>query len=182
MDNDSNGARRSPAGALLDMIDWTLEALCRFGTMLGALLVIATMAVVGYSVVLRYVFGEPQVWTDELVSFWLVAIVMLGAADVLRRDAHIGIDLVTNLLPPYMQAWADAWGLVSVILFSIVLTISGWEMVEFSWSVELLSDGYLEVPMWIPQSFIPIGFALMGLAALHRLLQRLSARKPKAGA
>ena len=145
-------------------------------TMLGALLVIATMVVVGYSVVLRYVFGQPQVWTDELVSFWLVAIVTLGAADVLRRDGHIRIDLVTNHLPQHVQAWVDILGLISVILLSAVLTISGWEMIAFSWSVGLLSDGYLELPLWIPQSFISIGFSLMGVAALHRLLQRLRTR------
>jgi len=176
LNNENKGARPNSTGALLTIIDRILETLCRFGTMCGALLVIATMAVVGYSVVLRYIFGEPQVWTDELVSFWLVAIVTLGAADVLRRDGHIRIDLLTNLLPPQVQAWVDVCGLVSVILLSVVLTISGWEMVAFSWSVDLLSDGYLELPMWIPQSLIPVGFALMGLAALHRLLQRLRSR------
>lgn len=173
MNKDRPGTRRNSTGAFLTIIDRILETLCRLGTMCGALLVIATMAVVGYSVVLRYVFGRPQVWTDELVSFWLVAIVTLGAADVLRRDGHIRIDMLTNHLPPLVQAWVDICGLVSVILLSVVLTISGWEMVEFSWSVGLMSDGYLELPMWIPQSLIPFGFALMGLAALHRLLQRL---------
>jgi C4-dicarboxylate transporter DctQ subunit len=150
--------------------------------MLGAILVIASMLVVGYSVVLRYVFGKPQVWTDELVSFWLVAIVTLGAADVLRRDGHIGIDMVTNRLSPRMRAWMDIGGLVSVIIFSTVLTVSGWEMVGFSWSVGLLPAGYLELPLWIPQSLIPIGFALMGLAALHRLIMRLRASKPEEAA
>lgn len=172
MNNNDTGARRKSFSVLLDIIDRVLELLCRFGTMVGALLVIATMVVVGYSVVLRYVFGQPQVWTDELVSFWLVVIVTLGAADVLRRGGHIGMDLVTDRLPSKARAWAEVWGLVSVALLSVVMTISGWDMVEFSWSVDLLSDGYLELPMWIPQSFMPIGFALMGLAALHRLLQR----------
>jgi C4-dicarboxylate transporter DctQ subunit len=163
-------------GVLLLIIDRVLEIVCRFGIMCGALLVIATMLVVGYSVMMRYVLGVPQVWTDELVSFWLVAIVMLGAADVLRRDGHIRIDLVTDRLPGRGQVWVEVWGLVSMLVLSVVLTISGWEMVEFSWSVGLLSDGYLELPMWIPQSLIPIGFALMGLAALHRLIQRLRNR------
>ena len=182
MKNDNTGERRSLAGALLDIIDRILEALCRLGTMLGALLVIATMVVVAYSVVLRYVFGKPQVWTDELVSFWLVAIVTLGAADVLRRDGHIRIDLLTDRLSPRVQAWVDVWGLISVIILSTVLTISGWEMVMFSWTVDLLSEGYLEMPMWIPQVFVPIGFTLMGLAALHRLIQRLRSMKPEAKA
>lgn len=180
MNKDNTGARRNLTGVLLDIVDRILEALCRLGIMIGALLVIATMVVVGYSVIMRYVFGEPQVWTDELVSFWLVAIVTLGAADVLRRDGHIRIDLVTDHLPPRVQVWVDVWGLVSVILLSAVLTISGWEMVAFSWSVDLLSEGYLELPLWIPQSLVPVGFALMGLAALHRLIQRFRNWKPEA--
>ena len=174
MENSNTGAPRD-FGALLDGIERFLEILCRLGTMIGALLVIATMIVVGYSVVLRYAFGVPQVWTDELVSFWLVAIVTLGAADVLRRDEHIRIDLVTDRLPTGAKAWIEIAGLVSVILFSTVLTISGWEMVKFSWDVELLSEGYLELPMWIPQSLIPVGFALMGVAALYRLVYRFRA-------
>ena len=166
---------------LLDIIDRVLEAICRFGIMCGALLVIATMVVVGYSVMMRYIFGIPQVWTDELVSFWLVAIVTLGAADVLRRDGHIRIDLLTDRLPIQAQAWVDVWGLLSVLVLSIVMTISGWEMVSFSWSVDLVSDGYLELPMWIPQSLIPIGFGLMAMAALHRLIQRLRSRIAESG-
>jgi len=171
-----NKARRNSAGALLDIIDKILESLCRFGIMIGAILVVATMVVVGYSVVLRYVFGVPQVWTDELVSFWLVAIVALGAADVLRRNGHIGIDLVTSHLPARLKDWVEILGLSSVIVLSAVLTVSGVEMVNFSWSVDLVSDGYLELPMWIPQSLIPIGFTLMGCAAIHRLIQKLRAR------
>ncbi len=182
MINDDTQTRRPSAGAFLDIIERILETLCRLGTMLGAILVIASMAVVGYGVVLRYFFGHPQVWTDELVSFWLVAIVTLGAADVLRRGGHIGIDLVTNRLSARLQAWLDILGLVSVLLFSTVLTVSGWQMVEFSWSVGLLPSGYLEVPLWIPQSLIPIGFALMGLAALHRLILRIRAGKPEGAA
>ena len=166
---------------LLDIVDRALEAICRFGIMCGALLVIATMVVVGYSVMMRYVFGIPQVWTDELVSFWLVAIVTLGAADVLRRDGHIRIDLLTDRLPAQTQPWVDVWGLISVLVLSVVMTISGWEMVSFSWSVDLVSDGYLELPMWIPQSLIPIGFGLMAMAALHRLIQRLRSRITESG-
>lgn len=177
MINEDAGVRRPQAGVLLDIIERILETLCRLGTMLGAILVVASMVVVGYGVVFRYFFGKPQVWTDELVSYWLVAIVTLGAADVLRRGGHIGVDLVTNRLSSRLKAWMDILGLISVLLFSTVLTVSGWEMVQFSLSVGLLPSGYLELPLWIPQSLIPIGFALMGLAALHRLILRLRARK-----
>lgn len=175
--NDSErGARRSPTGALLAGLDRVLGALCRLGTVLGAVLVLLTTAVVGYGVVMRYLLGQPQVWTDEMVAFWLVAIVLLGAADVLRRGGHICIDLVTDRVSARARGWIDLWGLLSVIALSVVMVHSGWNMVAFSRMVELLSEGYLEAPLWIPQSMVPFGFALMGLAALHRLVVRLRER------
>ena len=170
---DPNGARRTWSGALLDFIDRVLGTLSALGTVIGAVLVLATTAVVGYSVALRYLFNQPQVWTDELVGYWLVAMVLLGAADTLRRDGHIGIDLVTTRFGWRGRYWAELWGMVSVVVVAAVLAYGGWEMMMFSHMVGLLSEGYLEAPMWIPQSVVPIGSGLLGLAALHRLVRRL---------
>jgi TRAP-type C4-dicarboxylate transport system permease small subunit len=39
-------------------------------------------------------------------------------------------------------------------------------MVAFSRMVDLKSNGYLEVPMWMPQILVPVGAVLMGLAAI----------------
>jgi TRAP-type C4-dicarboxylate transport system permease small subunit len=53
-------------------------------------------------------------------------------------------------------------------------------MVLFSASVGLLSDGYLEVPMWIPQLAVPVGAALLLLTALGGLI-RLLFEPPEGG-
>jgi TRAP-type C4-dicarboxylate transport system permease small subunit len=47
-----------------------------------------------------------------------------------------------------------------------LLAVEGADMVAFSRMVDLKSNGYLEVPMWMPQILVPIGAVLMGLAAL----------------
>ena len=39
-------------------------------------------------------------------------------------------------------------------------------MVAFSRMVDLKSNGYLAVPMWMPQLLVPVGAVLMGLAAI----------------
>ena len=53
-------------------------------------------------------------------------------------------------------------------------------MVEFSYSVGLISEGYVEIEMWIPQSAIPMGMGLLIIAAVNRLLQQLVAGPPTA--
>ena len=43
-------------------------------------------------------------------------------------------------------------------------------MVAFSYGVDLISDGYVEAPMWIPQSALLIGYGLLILSALNRYI------------
>ena len=38
---------------------------------------------------------------------------------------------------------------------------------------DLLSDGYLAMPVWIPQSSLLVGFSLMILASVNQLLRIL---------
>jgi C4-dicarboxylate transporter DctQ subunit len=47
-------------------------------------------------------------------------------------------------------------------------------MAAFSAEMGIKSEGYLAMPMWLPQATLPLGFALLGLAALNRLLRLLT--------
>jgi len=178
---DPKGASGRKPGAFLSLLDRGLGALTYAAAVAGAGLLLVMTAAVGYGVVLRYLFNRPQVWTDELVGYLLVVLVMAGAADVLRRGEHIGVDLVTERLSPKARRLAEIWGMAAVVLVSGCLAAAGWELAEFSYSVGLFSDGYLEVPMWLPQAAVPIGAALLAIAALNRLLRLLFGLNGPAG-
>ena len=137
----------------------------------GAVLTLAMTSIVGYSVLMRYVFNTPQTWTDELVGYLMVLLVMTGVAEALRRGDHIGIDLLTSRLGRRGRRLTEIWSMAAVLVVAAVLLYSGWQMVEFSHSVGLISDGYVEAPMWIPQSSILLGMGLLILAALNRLVR-----------
>ncbi|VAW12383.1 hypothetical protein MNBD_ALPHA09-120 [hydrothermal vent metagenome] len=135
----------------------------------GAGVVILMMAVVGYSVVNRYILGTPITWTDELSGYLVVALVMLGAAEALRRGDHISVDLITDRLGEGGRRVAEIWGNLLVLVLAVALLISARETLAYSLGFGILSEGYLEVPMWIPQSFLVLGPALLGLVALTNL-------------
>ena len=80
---------------LLDNFDYIL---CRTGMILGSVLVLVTILIVVYSVFMRYVINIPQTWTDELVGYFLVATVMFGVAETLRKNDHIAVDLISAKL------------------------------------------------------------------------------------
>ncbi|HJM49869.1 MAG TPA: TRAP transporter small permease [Alphaproteobacteria bacterium] len=179
--NDRNqGVRQILAGAPFRFLSRLLAAATAAGLMVGALLVLALTGIVGYSVGMRYLLGQPQTWSDELVGYLMVSMVMLGAAEVMRRGEHIEVDLLTERLAPRWRRLTRIWGQAATAFVAAVLMVAGFEMVFFSASVGLLSDGYLEVPMWIPQLAVPVGAALLLLTALGGLI-RLLFEPPEGG-
>jgi TRAP-type C4-dicarboxylate transport system permease small subunit len=133
---------------------------------LSAAALLASLAVIVYGVARRYVFNAPVAWTDELVGYLLVASVMLAAAEALFGGEHISVDIVTERLGPRGKRLAYLVGLAAVAASGVLLIVEGVGMVRFSRQVGLRSNGDLAVPLWIPQSLVPIGALLLLLAAL----------------
>ena len=138
---------------------------------IGAGVVVLMMLVVAYSVVNRYILDTPITWTDELSGYLVVALVMLGAADALRRGDHISVDLITSRLTKRGKRFVEIWGYIIVLVFSSVLLLSSKQTIDYSINFEIVSEGYLEVPMWIPQSFLILGGSLVFLVALAKLIR-----------
>ena len=147
-------------------LDRLIRALARVGAALAAATLLASMVVIGYSVVMRYFANRPIPWVDELAGYLLVASVMLAAADTLFQGEHIRVDILVERLSARGRHVAALIGLVAVLAAAALLVVEGADMVAFSRMVDLKSNGYLEVPMWMPQILVPVGAVLMGLAAI----------------
>jgi C4-dicarboxylate transporter DctQ subunit len=143
-----------------------VRALARLGVALAAASLLASMLVIGYSVVMRYFANQPVPWVDELAGYLLVASVMLAAADALLEGEHIRVDLLVERLSARGRHVAAMIGLLAVFASAALLAVEGADMVAFSRMVDLKSNGYLAVPMWLPQVLVPAGAVLMGLTAI----------------
>ena len=146
-----------------------VRGLARLGIALAALSLLASLVLIVFSVVMRYFLNQPAAWVDELVGYLLVACVMLAAADALFEGEHLAVDLVTERLGRAGRHASLIAGLVAVALTALLLVVEGFDMVGFSRMVGLMSNGYMAVPMWIPQLLVPIGGVLLLLAALVAL-------------
>ncbi|MFA3920837.1 TRAP transporter small permease subunit [Ruegeria hyattellae] len=148
------------------------------GAGVAALLVLIVFGVVAYSVFMRYLLGTPVTFSDELNGFIVVAMVALGAGEVLLRGEHFGVDLLTERAGPRTQWLVDLWGMIGVILVASAVLYSAVLMVHFSYDFGVYSDGYLGVQMWIPQGFLLIGMVILILAAMARIFTLLTVRRP----
>ena len=88
---------------------------CIAAQALAALLVLVDLVLIGLAVLMRYVLSSPISWGDEIVALSLTAIVMLAAPEVLRRNGHIAVDVVTANLPRRFTPWVNVWSCVAVL-------------------------------------------------------------------
>jgi TRAP-type C4-dicarboxylate transport system permease small subunit len=149
---------------IVGAITWVATALSAAG-------VLAALAFVAYGVVMRYVFNAAPTWVDDTVGYMLVGIVMLAAATTLRQGAHINVDILTGDLKGKRRRAADAWSMLAVLVFAVVLIVNGVQTALFAKSLGLNTTGNVEVPVFWLQLLMPIGGVLLLLASIEGLLR-----------
>ena len=152
---------------LAKIMEWPI----RIAGVFSSLLIFVSFCLMIFAIFQRYFLNTPLKWGDEMLGYLLVAIVMSGVAEALRRGDHVAIDLLTSFFGTKVQAWLKHLSYAAVLAFSVIFGISADEVVRFSYGFGSYSPGYLEAPMWIPQSTMIAGSILLGLGALAGLVR-----------
>lgn len=130
------------------------------------LLVLGLTLIVLMGVAYRYT-GHSLIWYDEVASIGLVWLTYYGSALAALRGSHIGVPGFVAAMPPKLRIAATLFAEVIVILFFVMLAITGYQVL-----VILGNDGLVSlpnVPLRITDSAIPIGATLFVIAELLRL-------------
>jgi TRAP-type C4-dicarboxylate transport system permease small subunit len=159
-----------PAGAFERLGD-AIAAAC-MALAAGALGVI--VAVNGANVVGRYFFSRPIAWAEELMLFLMVFIVFAGAAAVTWRQMHIRIDVVAARLPERVSRWTHWLVAAASVVVLAAIAWAGFTTVSLLYAFDQRSDA-LDLPMWIPQSFVAGGMALNAALLILRFVADIAA-------
>jgi TRAP-type C4-dicarboxylate transport system permease small subunit len=93
------------------------------------LLVTVSMGVlvldVVWQVLTRYVLKNPSSWTEELATFLMIWVGLLGASVALNRGAHLGIDYLVTKLSPRKALYAALFVFASITIFSLLVMVVG---------------------------------------------------------
>ena len=106
---------------------------------------------------------------SEMAAYLLVGATFLSMAYTFTHHAHIRVTLVISRLPPSARVWVETLCLLVALALSLLLT---WELVGLvreSLEYGDVSSGLLAIPLWIPQSVLVVGIALMCLALIETL-------------
>jgi TRAP-type C4-dicarboxylate transport system permease small subunit len=151
-----------------------LERIGRAGE--DALLVTVLTAMIGLAasqIVLRNFLNLGFIWGDELLRMLVLWIAVAGAVAASRNDRHINIAILDRFLPDKgkiaVKILVDAFT-------SVICGIVTWHSLQFVRTSHEFGDVLLgNVPAWLLQSILPLGFALIcyryGIFVIRGLLQ-----------
>lgn len=145
----------------------------RLGWIAGLSIFIMAL-LVGYEVVLRYIFHRAPMIADEFSAYLLILCVFFGLGYTLKRGGHIRADAVVKKLPPKMVIRLRLITLIIFLAYAVVFGIECFKLVLFSYNLHLRSESWLETPQYLVQIVMPIGLAGLVLALLFEIKQAVT--------
>ncbi len=142
----------------------------------SGVLILASMLIICYAVVLRYVLNASTVWQTELSIYLLMFAAFVGGAYGLKHGDHVGIDVLVNRLPGRAQLFvrliAAISGFVFVVIIALIAFALWWETTQEGRH----SGTAWNPPLTYPYFILPLGMTLIALQYLvivAELFQRL---------
>ena len=133
---------------------------------------------VNVNVIFRYFLSSPIKWTDEIVTSLFVWTVFMGSAYAHRRHAHLGVDIVVNLIHgKSKEVIALVVSILEMAILLLLTYISAQYVANLIWKrgiifktvdgvfryagqIKLTYTDTLRLPKWWTGIAVPLGFGL----------------------
>ncbi|MGI6558310.1 MAG: TRAP transporter small permease [Limnochordia bacterium] len=144
---------------------------------MGWLLVVlmASMAVVVFlQVFYRYVLNNPLPWPEEVARMTVVWLSFIGAYMAMRKNSHIGFNLLVAQLPDVWQAYIAVLGNLLVLWFLLVIVQQGIITMGLTMQDPMPYTG-ISIGLWV-YSVFPIAGLCMALDTALKIWDGLPRR------
>jgi TRAP-type transport system small permease protein len=148
-----------------------------YGRLLNALVVVACLLLlimtlmIGADVVSRNIGGGGVAVSNELSEDILYLMTLLAAPWLLRQGQHIRVDIILRALPVRV-AWVLEWvGDIVGCFCCIYFVWYGWLVTIASYTAGSVNIKTLVTPEWWTLAPLPLGFALLGIEFIFRMVR-----------
>ncbi len=141
------------------------------GILAGIFLIL--IAVLSLAQIGGRVLGFDAYSFDDFAGFCMAASSFLGLAHTYRRNEHIRVALVIDR---FSGGKRRALELLCLTASTYLVSFFAWyagDMVVTSYQINDVSQGLVAVPLWLPQSGMALGLAIMAIALLDDLVTLL---------
>ncbi len=131
------------------------------------------LGVIVLNVVLRYFFSQGRIEFEEIQWHLYAVGILTGLSYCVESDSHIRVDLLHTRFSPRLSAWVELYGILLLLLpFVTLVVVYAVPFIGYSFAQAEVSAAPGGLPYrWLIKSALFVGFALLGLSGLSRLLR-----------
>jgi len=142
------------------------------------ILILGSMVLLSFlQVLMRNFFDTGILWGDIFLRHLVLWVGFIGASLATREEKHINIDLLTRLIPKKIVPFAKIVIDITSVIICLVLVKAGWEFV--SMEIEANTTLFQNVPSWYFEIIIPVGFALIALRFIFKIIEQITSMSSK---
>ena len=154
---------------MLDTVLRAARSLVLALRVISGTLLVASVALNFINVIARYFFNSSIYWAEEAMLFLMVGCVFLGNGVVSWSGRQIRMDVVIGMMPVKLRDAFHLLAELAFILAALAIVIFSLPVIRDLYNFDQRSQS-AEVPLYIPQSLIPVGLSIMTLLVIVRLI------------
>ena len=139
---------------------------------------VACVIIVNLNVIMRYMLSSPLQWSEEIVTSLFVWTVFIGSAYAYRKHAHLGVDIVVNLLhgktKKTLMFIVSILELAILIMLTVICSQYAYNLLYVRGVFKPAVTDILRVPKIFTGIAVPLGF---GLSTIYSIYCTSSRRK-----
>ena len=152
-------------------------------------IILGAMTLITFAnVIARYVFNSNILWALETTVFLFAWLVLIGASYAVKKNMHIGVDIIVRAMPPAMQKYLAIVAVIACLAFSFLVMYGAFQYwlpfagdrawyevddIPMPEALQFLSQSMNEgerwekLPRFVPYFCLPLGFTLLSLRFLQ---------------
>jgi len=136
-----------------------LNGLISVSAITAGLFILITALLVGYEVIMRYVFDAPTLWTFDVTIFLIMYAAYLGSAFTLREGKHVRLEFFTHWLEryPLPSRLLRILSNLIIIVFWLLATYTAFRDTITAYKFSQVTQSYLRFPLIIPLIALVLG-------------------------
>ncbi|MBS3977705.1 MAG: TRAP transporter small permease subunit [Syntrophomonadaceae bacterium] len=160
-------------GYFFRLVDMTNELVGK----LMSIIVVATVLIITFGVIMRYIFKSPIPVVFELTIYPLAAVYALSTGYALLHNAHVNVDAIIHRLSPRHRLILAFATFPVFLVFCAALIWSGFPWAWHSFLINETSGSSWSLKLYPYKFALPIGAVLLLLQGTVNLIRQMDLTK-----
>ncbi|WP_170314605.1 TRAP transporter small permease [Aquibium carbonis] len=148
--------------------------------MIGAVGLLAMMLHVGIDILSSRIFNAPIAITSAIVTnYYMIAVAFLPIMIAEYRGAHIGVSLITDVLPVGVRRWIEVLVAVATAVVYLLLTLQSWREASDKYAAgAFVVEQTTRIIIWPAYFIVPVALGAMTFFLALKIVLRATGQQP----